>query len=44
MWLFIQILILLLTGDFTGSDNWFGIQEDDDIVVYLSAIHDVLFP
>jgi len=44
MQLFIQIMILLLTGEFTGSDAWGGIQEDEDIVRYLYALHEALFP
>lgn len=43
LWLLVQMLILVLTGEFTGSDNWGGIQEDDDIVTLLFALHTALF-
>lgn len=40
----VQAAYLLITGDFTGSDAWGGIMEDDPIIDFLFNIRELFFP
>jgi hypothetical protein len=42
--LLIQIGILVITGDFTGSIAWNGIEEDNEIIAFFYSVHTFLFP